>query len=73
LTIDLLNAGETSEITIADMMGRVVWTKATNASLVTVPTSDFTKGLYIIRINRGKVTAFKLKNYKPMPTDSHLR
>lgn len=62
LTIDLLNAGETSEITIADMMGRVVWSKATNASVVTVPTSDFTKGLYIIRINRGKATSsFKIE------------
>lgn len=62
LTIDLLTAGETSEITIADIMGRVVWTKNTNANLVTVPTSDFTKGLYIIRINRGKSSsAFKIE------------
>ncbi|MNY48218.1 hypothetical protein D3C86_1835380 [compost metagenome] len=52
VTIELTDKDAVAELTLVDLVGNVVYTSAINGS-VTVDVSNFTSGVYIVRLNNN--------------------
>jgi len=57
LHVNLSGQGDLAQIRIFDAMGRPIqYTYTRNGALITIPTAEFNRGLYVVQIINGMTT-----------------
>ena len=53
VSVNLVDPSKTSELTVTDMTGRVVYTETINGASATISTDSLESGMYIIQVKNG--------------------